>query len=158
LLQDYVARGADGLKLYLGHGAGTGKGPFHTMPLDDPRMMEIYAWAEQTQLPLVFHVNLLKYWDEMLRVLEAHPYLRVNIPHFGLHLQNEKRQRRLSWLLKRYPNVYTDMSFGHRDFQIEGFESMVNQKERIKRFFDDNADKMLFASDMVLEPGKTNAY
>ena len=73
-LQDYVAKGADGLKLYLGHGAAHGKGPFHSMPLDDPRMLPIYEYCQRTQLPILFHINLIKYYDEFVRVMEQFPY------------------------------------------------------------------------------------
>ncbi len=154
-LRGYVSRGADGLKLYLGHGAAHGKGPFHAMPLDDPRMLPIYAYAQDIQLPITFHVNLIKYWDEMLRVLEAFPYLRLNIPHFGLHKNTNRRLSRLSWLLQRYPNVYTDVSFGWQDFQLQGFESLSAHLERSHAFFGENRHKILFASDLVIEKGKT---
>ena len=158
LVQDYVARGADGIKLYLGHGAGTGKGPFHMMPLDDPKMLPIYKWAQETQLPLLLHVNLVKYFDEFVRVLERFPYLRVCVPHFGLHKNTSKRLARLSWLFKRYPNFYTDISFGHPDFQRQGFEAMSKWRGRSKKFFERHADRIMFATDMVLEKTKTQAY
>lgn len=157
-LQDAVARGAAGLKLYLGHGAETGKGPFHVMPLNDPRMEPIYAWAEQTQLPIVFHVNLNKYWDELVAVLEAHPYLRVDLPHYGLHKESTKKLARLSWLLQRYPNVYTDISFGHPDFELEGFESLSANPDRSRAFYSVCKNKIMFATDMVLEPSKSDDY
>jgi len=158
LVQDYVKRGADGIKLYLGHGAGTGKGPFHSMPLDDPRMLPIYKWAEQIQLPLLFHVNLIKYYDEFIRVMEANPLLKVCIPHFGLHKNTEKRLTRLASIFSRYPNVYTDISFGHEDFHIEGFETLSKWRTRSKEFIDKHADRIMFGTDMVLEKTKTREY
>ena len=158
LLQDYVAAGADGLKLYLGHGAGTGKGPFHMMPLDDPKMLPIYEWAQKTQLPILFHVNLIKYFDEFVRVMERFPYLRVSLPHFGLHKNTSKRLARLTWLFDRYPNLYTDISFGHPDFQRQGFEAMSKWRGRSKKFMERHADRIMFATDMVLEKTKTEAY
>ncbi len=158
LVKDYVARGADGVKLYLGHGEKTGKGPFHVMPLDDPRMEPFWAYAEETQLPLVVHINLNKYWDETVRLLEKHPYLRLNIPHFGLHKNAEGKLKRLAWLLQRYPNVYTDVSFGFYTFQIEGFEQLARWRSRSREWLAANKDKVLYASDMVLEPSKDQPY
>lgn len=158
LVKDYVARGADGVKLYLGHGEKTGKGPFHVMPLDDARMEPFWAWAEEVQLPLVVHINLNKYWDETVRLLEKHPYLRLNIPHFGLHKNSESKLKRMGWLLKRYPNVYTDVSFGFYTFQIEGFEQLGRWRSRSRQWLADHQDKVLFASDMVLEPSKDQPY
>ncbi len=157
-LQSWVKQGADGLKLYLGHGEAHGKGPFHVMPLDDPRMAPIYAYAEQTKLPIVFHVNLIKYLDEFTRVLQAHPNLYVDIPHFGLHKSTQARLDRLGALFDRFPNVFSDVSFGHVSFHQEGFESLAGNRERTRRFIAKYADRILFASDMVLEPTKDRAY
>ena len=158
LVKDYVSRGADGIKLYLGHGAGTGKGPFHSMPLDDPRMLLIYEWAEQIQLPLLFHVNLIKYYDEFIRVMDAYPLLKVCIPHFGLHKNTVKRLSRLATIFTHYPNVYTDISFGHEDFHIEGFETLSKWRTRSKKFIEKHADRIMFGTDMVLEKTKTKEY
>ena len=95
LLKDYAKRGAQGLKLYLGHGSQTGKEPFHMMDLDDPRMMRVYEWAQATQFPLAFHINFTKYYAEFVRAMEAYPYLRVCVPHFGLFKNNKRRLDRL---------------------------------------------------------------
>jgi hypothetical protein len=159
LLQGYVRRGADGLKLYLGHGGNVGTGePFHVMALDDPRMESIWAWTEQTQLPIVLHVNLNLFWDEILRVLGTHPYLRLNIPHLGLQKNSEERLKRLSFLLDRYPNVYSDVSFGFSTFQVEGFESLAASRARSRQFFIKHRRKLLFGTDMVIEESKDDAY
>lgn len=158
LVKDAVARGADGVKLFLGHGAATGKGPFHVMPLDDARMEPFWAWAEETQLPVLMHVNLIKYWDEMIAVLEKHPHLRLCLPHFGLHKNTEQRLARLGWIFDRYPNVFTDMSYGYYTFQIEGFEALAKWRTRSRQYLQRYADRIMFASDMVLEPTKDEAY
>jgi predicted TIM-barrel fold metal-dependent hydrolase len=158
LVKDAVAHGADGVKLFLGHGASTGKGPFHVMPLDDPRMEPFWAFAEETQLPVLMHVNLIKYWDETVSVLEKHPHLRLCLPHFGLHKNTEQRLARLGWLFDRYPNVFTDMSYGYYTFQIEGFESLAKWRTRSRQYLQRYADRIMFASDMVLEPTKDESY
>ncbi len=158
LVKDAVARGADGVKLFLGHGASTGKGPFHVMPLDDPRMEPFWAWAEETQLPVLMHVNLIKYWDETIAVLEKHPHLRLCLPHFGLHKNTEQRLASLGWILDRYPNVFTDMSYGYYTFEVEGFESLAKWRTRSRQYLQRYADRIMFASDMVLEPTKDEPY
>lgn len=156
--KDAVARGADGVKLYLGHGASTPKFAFHCMPIDDARMEPFFAWAEEVQLPILMHVNLEKFWDELLRVLERHPYLRVTLPHFGLHKNTEARLKRLGFLLERYPYVFTDVSFGFYTFQIDGFEVLAKFRSRSREFLTRYAHKVMYASDMVLEPSKDDAY
>ena len=157
-LQDYVAKGADGLKLYLGHGAAHGKGPFHSMPLDDPRMLPIYEYCQRTQLPILFHINLIKYYDEFVRVMELYPYLRVDIPHFGLHKNTGQRLRRFEWLLDRYPNVYTDISFGWHTFHVDGMEALAKWRTRSRLFFTRHADRIMYASDLVIDPLRKQAY
>ncbi len=157
-VEDYANRGAAGLKLYLGHGARTGKEPFHLMPLDDPRMKEIYAWCEKNQFPIIFHINLLLYYDEFIRVMEEFPNLRVSLPHFGLFKNDAVRLERLGWLLGRYPGLYMDVSFGWYEFHVQGFEKMAAWPSRFRDFFSRHADKIMFGSDMVLEPSKDEAY
>jgi predicted TIM-barrel fold metal-dependent hydrolase len=158
MLQRYVQQGADGLKLYIGHGASHGKGPFHVMTLDDPKLEPLWAWAEENQLPILLHVNLILYYDELVRVLERHPYLRVVVPHLGLHKNTKARLDRLAWLLERYPNLYTDVSFGWHEFHDDGFRALARWRTRSKQYFDKHADKILYASDMVLEATKDEKY
>ena len=158
LVKKAVTDGADGVKLFLGHGARTGKGPFHVMPIDDPRMEPFWAWAEETQLPVLMHVNLIKFWDETVSLLEKHPNLRLCLPHFGLHKNSEARLKRLGWILDRYPNVYSDMSYGFYTFQIEGFENLSRYRSRSRDFITKYASRLMFASDMVLESTKTEDY
>lgn len=153
-VKDYVAKGADGIKLYLGHGASHGKGPFHVMDLDDPRMLEIYKYAESIQLPILMHVNLIKYMDELVNVLEEVPYLRLCVPHFGLHKNTAERLNRLGWLFDRYPNFYTDMSFGFHTFHKQGFEAFARWRSRSSNYFQQYASRIMYATDMVLEKGK----
>lgn len=158
LLEGYFLRGADGLKLYAGHGADHGKGPFHTMPLDDPRLMHLYEMLVARDAPLVLHTNLTQYYDEFVRVMRTHPTLRVNLPHWGLHKNTRSRLKKLGELLKTYPNLYTDMSYGHPDFQLKGFQQIERTTKETRRFIADHRDKILFSADMVLEKTKTDAF
>ena len=121
-------------------------------------MTPIYEWAERTQFPLMFHINFIKYFDEFVRVLEAHPHLRVCVPHFGLHKNTAKRLARLSWLFDRYPNFYVDMSYGHHSFHKQGFESLGKWRTRSRKFIRRHKDRILFATDMVLEKGKDEFF
>lgn len=158
LLQDYVKRGADGLKLYIGHGSSTGNGPFHSMPIDDPRMEPIFAWAERVQLPIVLHVNMELFGREMINVLEKHPCLRVNLPHFGLEKTSTLRLKRMGFILDRYPNVFTDLSGGYTPYETAGFEVLAMNRDAAKAFFQAHASKIMFGADMVLTPQKTMDY
>ena len=158
LVQQYVGRGADGLKLYLGHGGSTGGGPFHSMPLDDARLRPLWAWLERSQLPVMLHVNLGRYGDELVRVLDAFPQLRICIPHFGLSKSTRVRLDRLAALFARYPNLYSDVSFGWHRYEIEGFEALAKWRSRSKEFLERHADRFLFGADLVLEPSKPEGH
>jgi hypothetical protein len=94
----------------------------------------------------------------MLRVMEKHPYWRISLPHLGLHKNTEKRLLRFEWMLARYPNLYTDLSFGFYQFHVEGFESLAEWRTRSHEYLTRNAGKVMFASDMVLEPTKDEPY
>jgi predicted TIM-barrel fold metal-dependent hydrolase len=158
LVKDAVSRGADGVKLYLGHGAATGKGPFHVMPLDDERLEPFWAFVDDAQLPVLMHVNLIKFWDETISLLERHPHLRLCIPHFGLHKNTEARLQRLGWIFDRYPHTFTDVGYGYYTFQVEGFEALAKWKSRSREFIKRYAERIMFASDMVLEQTKDARY
>ena len=157
-LKDYVSRGSDGLKLYLGHGGSTGDGPFHVMAIDDERMRPLYAWAERVQLPIMLHVNLLEYYGEFVRLMEAHPKLRICIPHFGLHKNTKARLDRLSALLDGYENLYSDIGFGWHTFHKNGFESLARWRTRSRKFLTRYAHRFMYASDMVIERSKDERY
>ncbi len=157
-VQQYVRRGADGLKLYLGHGGRTGSGPFHSMPLDAAHLLPLWAWLERTQLPVMLHVNLKLHGDELERVLDAFPKLRVCIPHFGLSKNTNARLARLAALLARYPNLYSDVSFGWHRYEIEGFEALAKWRRRSKEFLTQHADRFMFGADLVLEPSKPESH
>ena len=156
-LQRWFQQGADGVKLYLGHGESTGKGPFHTMPLDDEKMLPLYRWADDNGVPLTYHVNLIKFYDEFDRVMQLFPNLRVNLPHFGLHSNSWARLSALGALLDRYPNLYFDMSYGWYIFHIQGFENLARNRTMLRAFIERYSDRVLFGSDSVGELTKSSA-
>lgn len=150
LLQGYVAQGAKGLKLYTGHS------DFHDVPLDDPEMLPVYAWAEQEQFPIVWHVNLNNFQDELTRVLLKYPKLRVMIPHFGVGFFDTQGKilDRLGEILDTYPNVYVDTSFGTREILVSGMERVSMVPDVFKRFYEKHQDRILFGTDMVVTGNK----
>ena len=80
--------------------------------------------------------NFNKFYDEFIRVMERFQYLRVYDPHFALSKNTQKRLDRLAWVLDRYPNVYTDISFGWHTFHKAGFESFSKWKTRSHNFLE----------------------
>lgn len=146
-LQKYITQGAKGVKLFAGHGASHGHGPFHTMPLDDPKLNAVYEVIKQNNLPVLFHVNYAKFKDEFERVLTAHPTMKVLCPHFCLTLRDT---RKVNSLLERHPNLWMDASFGWIQFQAEGYRRIDAKPEKVRKVIEAHSDRFLYGTDLVL--------
>jgi predicted TIM-barrel fold metal-dependent hydrolase len=123
------------------------------MPLDDPRMDPVFAYAERTRLPIVLHVELARFGPELERLLRRHPMLRLDLPHFGVYKNTGERLEKLGKLLDTYAHVYADMSFGAPEIQIGDFETLSANHQRMASFVARHADRLMFASDLVLTEG-----
>ncbi len=150
-LKDYVHLGAHGLKLYGGHQF------FHQTALNDAGMDEVYRYCEAHRLPVVMHVNTGLYLEEFEQVLRAHPSLPVVCPHFCLSVSNLERLERL---MKTYPNLYLDTSFGFIDFLKEAMVRITLQSAQFRDFVTRYQDRILFGTDLVVtnEAYKTPAW
>jgi len=145
-LKKYMAGGAKGLTLWNGHGF------FHdhflNLPLDDPGMMEIYKYCEEEKIPILYHINSSRpYFKQFEKILKTFPNLVVLAPHFVLTSRNLNF---LTRLLDDYPNLYTDVSFGHPDFQVAGFERISNNIENFRKFVQKYRDRITFGTDIVI--------
>lgn len=153
-LKDCVARGGRGLKLYNGHPLFY---PIFGMSLDDKAMEPIFDYAEETRLPILFHVNLADYGTELERVLKAHPGLTVSVPHFMASTNNLKR---VAALFDQYPNLYTDISFGFEPYMAEGLRVISRKNEGYRDLIARYPDRILFGGDLVLTSaaGRNQTY
>ncbi len=155
-IQDLVARGATGVKLYLGHGYVTKEHEymFHTVALDDPGMLPFYAWCEEKGIPLAFHVNpfggKVGFAQEFIAVLTQYPDLKVIAPHFIL---SSVRSFRLEEFLDTFPNLYSDVSFGDY-FMKERLGYISKHPAKFQRIFKKYPTRFMFASDLVMIPGR----
>jgi predicted TIM-barrel fold metal-dependent hydrolase len=155
-LQGYVASGAKGLKLYIGHGLhdlrpGADGYFFHTRAMDDPGMMEVFAWCQQVGLPVMLHVNpgptAPGFADEFIAVLRAYPDLKVIAPHFVL---SSIKSSRLRALFDAFPNLYSDVSFGHDDFLGPGLVRISKSPKKFRKLFVDYPTRFMFGTDVVV--------
>jgi predicted TIM-barrel fold metal-dependent hydrolase len=157
-----VDRGATGLKLYLGHGYVTRRQTymFHTLAMDDPGMLPLYAYCQERFIPLCIHVNPYAgkpgFAEELIAVLTAYPNMKVNCPHFML---SSIRSSRLEEFLDTFPNLYTDISFGD-SFAATGLTRISNDPQRFQRLFARYPERIMFGTDLVLtsQPGKTEQW
>lgn len=144
IFKNCVAGGGKGLKLYNGHSFYYGT---FAQALDSPAMMPIYEFAEAEGLPIIYHVNIAKYGDELERVLNAFPNLRVSVPHFMVASADLPRA---ADLMSRYPNLYTDVSFGSEPFLAAGFRRISENADKFRDFIERFSDRILWGTDMVL--------
>ncbi len=140
-LQGYIRAGAKGVKLYSGHSK------FYDLPLTDPEMDPVYAYLEQQQLPIMFHINLGQFLGEFEALMAQHPKMVVILPHLGL---SSIRLTRLESLLDRYPRLYTDLSFGYDPFLVAALRRISATPEKYREFIQRHQDRVLFGSDMVV--------
>jgi predicted TIM-barrel fold metal-dependent hydrolase len=149
-IRKYVAEGAKGLKLYTGHGS------FYDRPLDAPDMLAVYAYCEETRLPICWHVNIVKYAAEFERVMVKFPKLIVIVPHFGVTFfrPREAPFQEFQRLMDAYPYLYTDTSFGTRNILIDGLEAVSRDPQPFRDFIAKYSDRVLFGTDMVITGNK----
>lgn len=143
-LKDCVKKGGKGLKLYNGH---TYYHEIFGQPLDSPTMMPIYAFAEKNKLPVIYHVNIANYGNELENVLSQFPKLFVLVPHFMISSADLDK---VTFLLDKYPNLYTDIGFGSTEFLAAGFRRVNSDPAKFVNFFNKYQDRIMFGTDMVL--------
>ena len=151
-LKNYTERGALGLKLFTGHFA-----VFYntTGPLNTPFMDPVYEYCEDARIPIIWHVHL---GEDFLRaefeeVLERFLNLIINVPHFMLSSINlwltegKGDECRLRYYLEKYPNLYTDISFGY--WAKDGLWRISNHTQVFREFLIEFQDRFTFGTDMV---------
>jgi len=139
-----MERGAKGIKLYNGHSYYY---EIFKMPLDSTRMMPIYAYAERNKIPVLYHTNISNYKDELINILEKYPDLTINIPHF---MVSSIKIDEVGELFDKYPNLYTDISFGSPQYLAAGFRRISNDSQKYIDFINKYPDRILFGTDMVI--------
>ncbi|NIA16094.1 MAG: amidohydrolase family protein [Nitrospiraceae bacterium] len=156
--KDLVARGAAGLKLYLGHGyiiAKTNEYIFHTMAMDDPSMLPVYAFCEENFIPVCLHVNPSAkapgFADEFIAVLTQFPDLKLVCPHFML---SSIKSHRLEEFLDTFPNLYSDIGFGWAKFFEAGIKRISKSPRKFQRIFERYPDRFFFSGDLVVTEAK----
>jgi predicted TIM-barrel fold metal-dependent hydrolase len=143
-IKSCIERGGKGIKLYNGHSYYYG---VFNMPLDSPRMMPVYSYAERNKIPVLYHVNIDNYGDELENVLRKYPDLVMDIPHFMVSSMNLEKVERL---FDKYPNLYTDISFGSPEYLAAGFRRISNDTQKYIDFISKYPGRILFGTDMVI--------
>ena len=160
-LRRYHDMGAQGLKLYTGHGfvaPGSSQYLFGPLAMDDHSMDATYDYCEAQRLPVCLHVNpgpkTPGFADEFVAVLERHPQLLMNSPHWAM---STRRPQRLAEFLDVFPNVVTDISFGIDEFLIAGLRRISKNPAPLREVVASHPDRFMFGTDFVVTcaPHKT---
>jgi predicted TIM-barrel fold metal-dependent hydrolase len=161
-LRAMVARGATGVKLYIGHGyvRRDGEYMFHTRAMDDPEMLEVYAFCQDNFIPICLHVNphYIKpgFAQEFIEVLTQFPDLKVVSPHFIL---SSSWYSRFQEFMDTFPNLYTDCSFGD-SFVEERLRYISRNTTIVRGLFEKYPERIMFGCDLVVtdHPAKTEQW
>ena len=148
-LKECLNNGGIGLKLYNGHSYYY---DIFKEPLDSSKMLPIYDYCEKNGVPILFHVNINNYENELERLLSKYPKLRIDIPHY---MVSSKNLDRVSQILTRYSSVYTDVSFGSPEYMASGIHRSSKNAKDFRNFIFKHSDRILFGSDMVLTDHKS---
>lgn len=139
-LDDWLARGACGVKLYIGHQA------LHARPLADPAHHAIFAALAQRGVPVLLHVNTVRFEDELADLLRAHPSLELVCAHLcGSRTDLDRLER----ILRAHPTLRVDTSHGGGRPGVDGFTHLERERERIRRIIAAEPGRFLFGSDLV---------
>ncbi len=157
--------GFDGIKMLDGK---PGIRLRQNLPLDAENYDKMFAYAERTQFPILYHINdPVEFWyrdrlpawavekdfyygggeyphkfeidQETFGILHKHPNLNLCIPHFFFI---SDQPGLCGELLDRYPNLYFDITPGW-----EMFENFAKDIEFWRAFFGKYSHKILFGTD-----------
>lgn len=142
-LERWFAAGACGVKLYFGHQR------LHARPLDDPQFTALFEWLASERIPLLAHVNTVRYRDELAALLRRHPDLALICPHL---CGSRTDVDRLAGLLREFPRLRVDTSHGGGIHGTAGFTAIEEQHERVRALILAEPERFAFGSDLVTTP------
>lgn len=108
------------------------------------REWEIFSFANDHDLPLLYHMDSRQYEDVMLSLLSDFPTLRINFAHLGIG------RKKFSAILDRYQNVYTDIAnlLPHvRNNPVSYRDFIMHYPDRVCF----GSDAMLYQPEIVLD-------
>jgi uncharacterized protein len=139
-IEAWQQRGACGVKIYAGHQS------FHERPLDDPKHHEAFAAIERHGMPVLLHLNTVRFESELAGLLAKHPKLSLLCAHLcGARTDLDRFER----IMQAHPSVLFDTSHGPGQPGIEGFANLERERERLLALIEGAPERFLFGSDLV---------
>lgn len=105
------------------------------------REWEIFSFAQSHDLPLLYHMDIRRYEDEMMALLNDFPKVRVDFAHMGISRKSFRN------ILDCYPNVYTDIA--------SLLPHMRSKSQSYRDFIMHYPDRVCFGSDSFLYQTET---
>ena len=164
--QQMLRCGCDGIKII--EGKPNMRKDLPVPDFDDPVWEPFFAWAEEKQVPILWHVNDPEtFWNpetapswarkqgwcydesyinnevqytQVLNLLERHPKLKIIFAHFFFM---SAQLPRLSAILDRFPNLMVDTTPG-----IELYENLSADPEGAKAFFQKYGHRVVYGTDI----------
>ena len=145
-LKKHVQMGCKGLKMYSGHTN------FYDGPLDATDMDPVFSYVEEIGLPVLWHVYMSKYWDEITHVINKHPKMNLLIPHYGVVFWKPKdgTLQKLEQLMREHKNLYIDTSLGTRQILTDGMAAIEPAIPDFQQFFSEFQDQIVWGTDSVI--------
>ncbi len=165
ILKAYKEMGCKGIGEYMPN-----------LPFDDPLNMNVFKYAEQSGLPIIFHVAPRKGGcygciDEvglprLEKVLKAFPgltFLGHSQPFWAEISRDVSDDERNSYpkgrvvpgrvvgLMRKYPNLHGDLS------AVSGFNAISRDPEFGYEFMEEFSDRLYFGTDIANDPQKMPA-
>jgi predicted TIM-barrel fold metal-dependent hydrolase len=139
-LEAWFEQGACVVKLYAGHQR------LHARPLDDAGHDRLWTWLEAQRVPVLLHVNTVRYRDELANVLREHPELELVCAHL---CGSRTDLDRLADLLHEFPRLRVDTSHGAGIHGVDGYTAIERERERLRAMILAEPERFLFGSDLV---------
>jgi predicted TIM-barrel fold metal-dependent hydrolase len=142
-LEAWFERGACGVKLYAGHQR------LHAQPLDHASHDRLFDWLEAERVPVLLHVNTVRYRDELANLLREHPELELVCAHL---CGSRTDLDRLAALLHEFPRLRVDTSHGAGVHGVDGYMAIERERERLRAMIVAAPERFVFGSDLVTTP------
>lgn len=157
------------LEQYKNMGAkGFGELTTH-LPIDDPKMQNLFGYCQELDLPITIHMSTKQDGDygiidelglpRLENLLKTHPKLKI-IGHsqafwreigdnpVGSYPTGKVQNGRVPVLLRKYENLYCDLS------NDSGSRALMRDREHAAKFIEEFSDKIMYACDICTPANK----
>ncbi|ACY13959.1 amidohydrolase family protein [Haliangium ochraceum] len=147
-LRETLERGACGVKIYQGHRA------LRERPLAAPEHHAIWALLEEREVPVLLHLNTVRFRDDLDQLVHAFPKLRLLCAHL---CGSRTDLDRLDEIMKALPTLLFDTSHGGPVHGAAGFANLEREHDRIVAMIQAAPDRFVYGSDLVTLPADESA-